>query len=188
MIEIKKSMASQDISDGIVEGKDVKKSDKLLKDVAEIYANPKNAIKDQEKKAYTVYSYTMGDEGQPGNLFWGLSVLYPLDVDGECNMTRGHFHEDRKCAEFYYGISGEGILVLMDSSGKTWGEKVEPGSLHHIDGNLAHRLVNTSDTELRVGACWPTTAGHDYEAIEEKSFGYRVFKKDGKIEFLMEPN
>lgn len=185
-MEIFKSKAFQFIPNGAVEGKNVVKADKLLKDVASIYSNPKSALEAKEKKAYTVYSYTMGDEEQQGNLFWGLSVLYPLSVDGECNMTRGHFHNDRNCAEFYYGISGEGLLLLMDDSGKTWAEKVEVGSLHYIDGNLAHRLVNIGDTELKVGACWPTTAGHDYTAIEKKSFGYRVFKENGDIIFREE--
>lgn len=43
--------------------------------------------------------------------------------------------------------------------------------------------VNIGEEDLKVGACWPTSAGHDYAAIETREFGYRVFKKNGQIEF-----
>ena len=42
--------------------------------------------------SYTHLSYTKGD-AKRGNLNWGLTVLHPLCVAGECNMTRGHWHE-----------------------------------------------------------------------------------------------
>lgn len=99
-------------------------------------------------------------------------------------MTKGHFHENKDCVEFYFGIQGEGLLLLMDESGYTWAEKVFEGSLHHIDGHVAHRLVNIGEIDLKVGACWPTSAGHDYVAIEEKAFGYRIKKINNQIEFI----
>ena len=98
-------------------------------------------------------------------------------------MTKGHFHVNKDCAEIYFGIAGVGLLLLMDEEGHTWAEKVYEGSLHHIDGRIAHRLVNTGDEDLKVGACWPTSAGHDYHAIEKREFGYRVYKRNGQIEF-----
>lgn len=98
-------------------------------------------------------------------------------------MTRGHFHQDRDCAEFYFGVEGEGLLLLMDSEGEVWAEKIFKGSLHHIDGSLAHRVVNTGDVQLKVGACWPTTAGHDYDAIEAHEFPCRVMRVNGEILF-----
>ena len=118
-----------------------------------------------------------------GNLNWGLTVLKPVYSHNECNMTKGHFHVNKDCAEIYFGIAGVGLLLLMDEEGHTWAEKVYEGSLHHIDGRIAHRLVNTGDEDLKVGACWPTSAGHDYHAIEKREFGYRVYKRNGQIEF-----
>ena len=155
--------------------------EKSFSQIKQIYKDDNNV--DENTLMYTVYSYEKGDSNKAGDLYWGLTILEPVYINGECNMTRGHFHNDLNCAEFYFGIDGEGLLMLMDENGKTWCEKVFKGSLHHIDGKLAHRLLNTGDTQLKVGACWPTVAGHDYAKIEDKEFGYRVFKKEDELIF-----
>lgn len=167
------------IYDGVLEGKDVQTAVKKFHEINYLY---KNSKVNHNPTMYEVYSYVQGDENIRGNLNWGLTVMKPVLINDECNMTKGHYHEDKNCAEIYFGISGEGLLLLMDENGKTWAEKIYQGSLHHIDGNLAHRLVNIGDVDLKVGACWPTTAGHDYDAIVEHEFAYRVFKRNGKIE------
>ena len=69
----------------------------------------------------------------------------------------------------------------MDESGECYAEKMSVGTVHHIDGRLAHRLVNTGDEQLHVGACWPTNAGHDYEKVEKMPFSVRIFKENGEI-------
>ena len=162
-----------------ITGKNVVVSQKLFKDIAFIYENAEGVP--QDTVMYTVYSHSDGDPAAVGNLNWGMTVLEPVFINGECNMTRGHFHYDKNCAEYYFGIGGEGLLVLMDEAGHTWAEKVTKGSLHHIDGKYAHRLVNTGNEPLAVGACWPTTAGHDYDAIDRMPFGYRIFKENGEV-------
>lgn len=182
--KVQQSLTGKDAEDLI--GKSTIKNVKYIEEMAQIYANSEAAKAAGRTLAYTVYAYTEGDETLKGNLNWGLSVLEPVTVDGEYNMTRGHFHVDRDCAEFYFGISGNGLLLLMDESGKTWAEKVEAGSVHHIDGHVAHRLINSGDVQLKVGACWPTTAGHDYDALEEHPFQYRVFREEG--EMVCRPN
>lgn len=164
---------------GILQGQKVDSYQKFLKDMVGVYRSAQE--EDPDKLLYTVYSYEAEGSNQAGGLYWGLTVLEPVTVNGECAMTRGHFHLDRSCAEFYFGISGTGLLLLMDDSGKTWAEKVEAGSVHYIDGRMAHRLINTGDEQLKVGACWPPVAGHDYAAIEKSGFGYRVFRRDGAI-------
>lgn len=169
------------IYQGVVEGENVESYQKKYHEVSYLYQNP-DILDDQV--VYDVYSYTRGNPDIPGHLYWGLTVLKPLLINNECNMTKGHFHEDRDCAEIYFGIQGEGLLLLMDESGQCWAEKIYEGSLHYIDGHIAHRLVNTGEEDLKVGACWPTTAGHDYQAIEDHPFPYRVLKRNGQIEFL----
>lgn len=67
----------------------------------------------------------------------------------------------------------------MDESGKCWFEPMQPGSLHYIPGYIAHRLANTGDTPLRVGACWPSDAGHDYASIAEHGFTARLMNVGG---------
>lgn len=164
------------INQGVIEGNNVQKAVKKYHEVAYLYENKRN----DDPIVYEVYTYSQGDNVL-GNLNWGLTILKPIYSHDECNMTKGHFHENKDCVEFYFGIAGEGLLLLMDEEGQTWAEKVYEGSLHHIDGHVAHRLINTGNTDLKVGACWPTSAGHDYARIEEKEFGYRIYKHDEKI-------
>lgn len=167
------------ILNGVLEGQDVEKYIKKYHEVAYLYEQKR----EDDPVVYEVYSYSKGEDVL-GNLNWGLTVLKPVLSHGECNMTKGHFHENKDCVEFYFGIQGEGLLLLMDETGKTWAEKVYEGSLHHIDGHVAHRLVNTGDVDLKVGACWPTSAGHDYTAIKKQEFGYRIKKVDGCLQYI----
>ncbi len=163
-----------------MQGEHVEKAEKPLRDNAFLYLDSHGV--DLDQITYTVYTHNVGDTQKLGDLYWGMTVLKPLTVNGEFNMTKGHFHVNRDCAEYYFGISGEGLLLLMNDKGETWAEKIFRGSLHYIDGKLAHRLINTGNECLKVGACWPTAAGHDYDAVMKHPFGYRVFKGPNGIE------
>lgn len=129
---------------------------------------------DQEEVAYTVDSFTPVEPGTEGGLFFGVTHLMPGRIANEFYMTKGHFHAKRDRAEFYWGIAGNGMLLLMDSAGEARTEIVRPGSLHYVPGDTAHRLVNTGDVVLDVGACWPSDAGHDYGVIAETGFSLRI--------------
>lgn len=163
--------------DDVPKGENVICSTKYYHEVDYLYENKR----EDDPIVYEVYSYGEGKD-EKGNLNWGLTVLKPVLSHGECNMTKGHFHVWKEAAEFYLGVSGEGLLLFMDREGNTWAEKVYEGSLHYIDGHYAHRLVNTSDVDLKVAACWPIAAGHDYTSIEQREFAYRIFKTDKGIE------
>ena len=160
-MKIVESGAVHDFYGGVISGAAVKTGTKRLGEIIGAYGDS-HGIADLDRVMYEVYSFENGDPGQAGSLNWGLTVMYPELVNGECNFTRGHVHADQSCAEIYLGLSGEGLLLLMDRDGRTWAEKVRQGSLHYIEGNWAHRLVNTGDETLKVGACWPAAAGHDY--------------------------
>ena len=43
--------------------------------------------------------------------------------------------------------------------------------------------INTGDEPMKIGACWPCDAGHDYAAVERQPFGYRVYKEEGTLRF-----
>lgn len=165
---------------GTIQGDQVKSSQKQYKDIAHIYKENDPSLS-EDTVMYTVYS--VDEPPIPGHLLWGLSILHPVYVNGECNMTRGHFHQDRQCQEYYWCMEGEGLLLMMDEEGECWVEEMKEGTLHKIDGNIAHRLVNTGDTDLAVVACWPSTSGHDYEAIEKKPFPIRVFKEKEEVHY-----
>lgn len=176
-MEIKASMFHQDWKD-IPKGNNISKAVKTYKEAKSFYAAIDETIED-DTIVYEVYSCPRMEKA--GSLGWGLTILHPLLVQGECNMTRGHFHAKIDREEYYWCMQGEGLLMLMDEAGTCWCEEVKEGSLHHIQGKIAHRLINTGNEDLMVTACWPGDSGHDYEAIETKPFYVRVFKEEDTI-------
>lgn len=151
-----------------------------LKDIPGIFADVKAYTDmDQEQLIYTVQAWLPVSEGTPGGLFFGASTIYPGKVGNEYFMTKGHFHSQGDRAEFYWGVQGKGMLVLMDRDRNTWAEEVYPGSLHYIGSEIAHRLANTGNENLIVGACWPSDAGHNYEEIAKNGFSARLVEVDG---------
>jgi len=135
---------------------------------------------DKTKTAYEVESYLPEKEGTEGGLFFGLTRLFPGKVGEEFMMTKGHFHTKSDRTEFYWGIEGEGILLLMDKERKISAQKVYPGSLNYVGAHIAHRMVNTGNKILAFGACWPSDAGHDYETIAKHGFAAKVIEREGK--------
>lgn len=94
-------------------------------------------------------------------------------------MTKGHFHQQEDRSEYYWGLEGEGMLILMDRERNTWAERMMPGSLHYIPGGVAHRVANTGNSVLSFAACWPSDAGHNYEEIANKGFSARLVEVNG---------
>lgn len=133
-----------------------------------------------EKIVYEVESYLPVGEGTTGGLFFGITHLHSGKVGNEYFMTKGHFHKIPDRAEFYWGLAGEGMLILMDKYRKTWAEKMYPGSLHYIHGYTAHRTANTGNSILSFGACWPSDAGHDYDTISKRGFSKILVQQNGQ--------
>ena len=67
-------------------------------------------------------------------------------------MSKGHFHANIDRAEFFWGLEGEGMLILMDQLRRVWAARVFPGSLHYIPGGVAHRMANTGNTLFSFAA------------------------------------
>ena len=108
----------------------------------------------QNMPAYEVSSFLPEQEGTPGGLYFGITYLHPGKVGNEYFMTKGHFHANIDRAEFYWGLEGEGMLILMDQLRRVWTERIFPGSLHYIPGGVAHRMANTGNTLFSFAACW----------------------------------
>lgn len=174
------SYATVDLLTGHLEGDGIADSSKLLSQLANVFADEAcRAAMDQDTIVYEVQNQQLVKEGEPGGLFFGTSNVMPGKVSQEYFMTKGHYHAKRECAEYYWCIQGKGALILMDEAGNTTMEPMFPGSLHYIPGYVAHRLANTGDEVLRVGACWPSDAGHDYGSIVETGFSARLMDVDG---------
>jgi glucose-6-phosphate isomerase len=154
---------------------------RLLKDIAGIFQD-RQALEGMNPATpvYSVQSWIPVAEGTPGGLFFGASTLMPGKVGNEYFMTKGHFHAQSDRAEFYWGVQGKGMLILMDRHRHTWAEEIYPGSLHYIGSEIAHRLANTGSENLVVGACWPSDAGHNYEEIASTGFSARLLERDGQ--------
>jgi len=134
----------------------------------------------QDQMVYSVQAYMPVDEGTEAGLFFGATIIYPGKVGDEYFMTKGHFHGQSDRAEYYWGIEGKGMLVLMDRERKTWAEKMYKGSLHYIPADVAHRTVNIGEKKLIFGACWPSDAGHNYDEIIKNGFSARLVELDGE--------
>ncbi len=170
---------------GDLSGKEVIHKTKKIKELDGLFENIEAFQKmDGEQIAYEVDAYFPIPNGTEGGLFFGITHLNPGLVGDEYFMTHGHYHEVENRGEFYWGIEGEGVLLLMDKAGETRGEFMVPGSLHYIPGFTAHRVVNTSDTILRFGACWPADAGYNYGSINTKGFSKRVKNRNGSPQLI----
>lgn len=165
---------------GNLEGTNIRRSRKLLKDLAEVYPNHASSGLAPDTEVYSVQWWTPAREGQEGGLLWGVTHLQPGRVGEEFFMTHGHYHAVETRAEYYTAVSGKGILLRMERGGRTWAEEMLPGTLLYIDGRHAHRVVNTGDEPLVFWACWPSDAGYDYATIARDGFGLQVLQRSGE--------
>ena len=180
-LEIFKSPVEIGLNDFSLKGEPIIYQKRLIKDIAGIFLDQKAVqLIPAETPAYTVQTWFPVAEGTSGGLLFGTSTIIPGKVGNEFFMTKGHFHAQSDRAEFYWGVQGKGMLILMDRDRNTWAEEVYPGSLHYIGGEIAHRLANTGNENLIVGACWPSDAGHNYEEIAVKGFSARLLEVDGQ--------
>jgi glucose-6-phosphate isomerase len=174
-----------DYSNGEIKGKNVINAKKYLKDLPNIFGDEEAFSKiDEDALIYEVQAILPVDEGLEGGLFYGKTIVHPGKVGDEYYMTKGHFHQKIGRAEFYWGIDGEGMLLLMDQDRNTWAEKMIPGSLHYIDGFIAHLTVNTGVKPLSFGACWSSDAGHNYQEIMDNGFSARLEEVHGKPKLI----
>jgi len=170
-----------DWSSGDFVGHNVRETMKTLEQMQGLFHSRNDLERmDLNTIVYRVHWYAPVPEGTPGGLFWGTTVIEPGRVGDEYFMTRGHFHVEGNRAEYYGCIVGRGMVIMMDTARRTWAEAMAPGSVHYIPGNVAHRVANTGQTPLKFVACWPSDAGHDYEAIRQKGFGARLFAYNGE--------
>lgn len=139
---------------------------------------------DPHSVVYRVHVHRPVPEGTVGGLFFGTTFIRPGRVGHEYFMTKGHFHKKRHCGEYYWALSGMGLLVLMDESRQGWSIRLERGAVHYVPGFVAHRLINVGDSVLSVGACWPSDAGHDYASVAGGGFSVRV-RNDGSGEQIV---
>ena len=183
-----RGLASVDWTSGSLAGPNVRESVKTLGQMRGLFQSHADFERmDANEIIYRVQWVSPIPEGTEGGLFWGTTVIEPGQVGDEYFMTHGHFHAKRGRAEYYGCTEGKGMLILMDSHRRTWGEWMEPGSLHYIPGNVAHRVANAGETQLKFTACWPSDAGHDYASIRQDGFGARLLARNREAVLVPTP-
>jgi glucose-6-phosphate isomerase, archaeal len=185
--KITTSPVSLDITSGQLSGAPIMQSYKKIADLKDVFKDETLRSKlPQDKLVYIVQAWMPEEEGTPGGLYFGTTIIHPGKVGDEYFMTRGHFHARRETGEFYWGIKGSGILILMDEKRNVRAEEMKQGSLHYINHYIAHRVANIGSEPLVFNACWPSDAGHDYDEISNNGFAARLVEKEGKPFFLDE--
>lgn len=149
-------------------------------DLADVFADADAWQKEAHERV--VYNVEMLESPYgEGELYVGATHLSAGLIGDEFFMTRGHFHQRREQGEVYFGLCGEGLLLLQSEQGEAWLETVQSGSVHIIPAFTAHRLINTGQNVLSALAVWPSVAGHDYHSLAQ-GFALRVFSAAGGIE------
>ena len=178
--QIKQPLQTLDILKGFFAGAGLITSSKTIGQLTNMFLDEKARQQmDQQQQVYRVQAQLPVDEGTTGGLFMGTTWIKPGTVGNEYFMTHGHFHQLANRGEYYWGLEGNGVLLLMDEERNTRAVFMYPGSLHYIPGYTAHRMVNIGDTELSFGACWPSDAGHNYDEIKERGFSKRLINQNG---------
>lgn len=96
-------------------------------------------------------------------------------------MTKGHLHSWREAAEFYFGLSGEGVMLLEDeATGESRMVPLRPNGVVYVPGHTAHRTMNTGQVPLTYVGVYPAKAGHDYRTIAKTNFRWVVVERDGR--------
>ncbi|WP_413504812.1 glucose-6-phosphate isomerase family protein [Serratia grimesii] len=162
------------LANGCFTAPDIQYKSTTLGSLAEIFADP--VAWSAMPAEFAVYQVEMLPSiQQEGELLVGTTHLQPGRVGNEFFMTRGHFHQRPEQAEFYFGLRGQGLLLLQHQDGACTLEQVSLGSVHHIPSFTAHRLINIGDEMLSALAVWPIVAGHNYDALQPLGFKLRIF-------------
>ena len=160
---------------GLLRGPDVTELTRTLDDLQGVFRDSRAfATTDPTTLVYRVQLHRPVRQGLEGGLFWGTTVMEPGLVGDEYFLTKGHFHAVRNRAEYYVTVAGTGAVVLMTEDHQTRMETMTPGSVHYVPGFTAHRVANIGTVRLSFLACWPSDAGHDYEAIRKFGFSARL--------------
>jgi glucose-6-phosphate isomerase len=171
----------------------------LSADVAPIrrrLSDMKGMYRDEARRAAmeaegNVLVYEFHDLRRPeeaGEIAFGTSIVYPGKVGDEYFMTKGHFHKILETGEVYYGVRGDGILLMENPEGAWEARRIAPGAAVYVPPRFAHRSVNVSPAEpLITFFAFRADAGHDYGTIESRGFRNLVVDRGGRPAIVGNP-
>lgn len=115
-----------------------------------------------------------------GHQMFCISRLHPGTVGDEYFMTKGHYHTVIETGEIYFGLRGEGYMLMKTQDGEVRAEHISRGRMVYVPPYWAHRSVNTGSEDLVSYCVYPAEAGHNYGDIREEGFIKRIVQERGK--------
>lgn len=107
---------------------------------------------------------------EDGHLLFSTTVLRPGTIGNEYYMTKGHYHARADRAELYYGLAGEGLLLMQTPEGRIDAQPMRAGAACYVPPHWGHRSINTGTEDLVFLAVYPGDAGYRYGPIAESGF------------------
>jgi glucose-6-phosphate isomerase, archaeal len=162
--------------------------ERRLSDMKGLYADPaaEAALLAEDPLIYQVYNAT-DTPHVAGQLLYSTTVIRPGKVGDEYFMTKGHYHAQGDRAELYYGLLGEGYLLLQTPEGEISLQKLTPGAAAYVPPYWGHRTINTGSENFVFLAVYPADAGYDYKTIAERGFASILVERDGQPELIDNP-
>jgi glucose-6-phosphate isomerase, archaeal len=154
-------MISTDFFSGQISG-DAVRTTRTVADLALHWTNREQYEIQKGKILYETESWFPHPDGTEGAVLWASTKIFPGKVGDQHFMTRGHWHLKPTHGELIIVASGTGELVLKSRDGTITKVALAPGVTFHINGDLAHRTINTGTDPLIFWCAWPADCGHDY--------------------------
>ncbi len=184
MLTVDQILSRYDSTTGEIAGATLTK--RYLADLRGCFADPAAHEAALAQGNPLVYSVASVEPAQgEGDLHYGVGVLMPGRIGAEYFLTKGHLHAWRPAAEFYFGLQGEGMMLLEDeTTGESRLVELRPQSVVYVPGHTAHRTLNTGTVPLSYIGVYPARAGHDYGTIAQRNFRCVVVERDGAPRML----
>jgi len=136
-------------------------------------ADAEAALASDDPLVYRVYD-AHDAPNAAGQLLFSTTVIEPGRIGDEYFMTKGHYHAKEDRAELYYGLQGEGCLLMQTRDGDVNVQWMRSGSAAYVPPYWGHRTVNTGTEPFVFLAVFPADAGYDYGSIRERGFASRI--------------
>ncbi len=162
--------------------------ERRLSDMQGLYADAaaEAALLEENPLIYEVYEATQNPHTE-GQLLYSTTVIRPGRVGDEFFMTKGHYHAKGDRAEVYFGLQGEGYLLLQTPEGTVNAQRITPGTAAYVPPYWGHRTINTGTTNFAFLAVFPADAGYDYKTIAERGFAQIMVARDGGATLVPNP-
>ncbi len=162
------------LSDGTIPDADVIQ-ERRLHDLEGLFADrdAEAHLMDANPLVYRVYDAAAMPK-EDGQLLFSTTVIQSGRVGDEYFLTKGHYHARADRAELYYGLAGNGILLLQTPEGEYRALPMEAGTAAYVPPYWGHRTVNTGEVPFVFLAAYPADAGYDYGTIACEGFAALV--------------